>query len=160
MVERNESADYPYPPEDVYRATLIAVRTLQGMKVQREDDVAKRIEVSTGVSAMSWGDRVVLTLVQSEVGTRLTVSSAPKAGNALGGWMSGGHQQKNVARLFQAISQQVSAIGPPQRQTSSEGAASMSDIPAQIKQLADLKDSGVLTEEEFAKKKQELLDRM
>jgi hypothetical protein len=160
MVERNESADYPYLPEDVYRATLIAVRTVQGMKVQREDDVAKRIEATASVSAFSWGDRIVLTLAPCAVGTRLTVSSAPRTGNALGGWMSGGHQQKNVARLFQAISQQVSAIGPPQRQTSSEAALSPSDIPEQIKQLADLKDSGVLTEEEFAKKKQELLDRM
>ncbi|MFZ0667476.1 MAG: SHOCT domain-containing protein [Acidimicrobiales bacterium] len=158
MAERNESADYPYPPEDVYRATLIAVRTVPGMKVQREDDVARRIEISTRLSPMSWGDRVVLTLVQSDAGTRLSISSENKGGNALG-WGSGGHQQKNVARLFQAISQQVSAIGPSQRQASSEGAAS-ADIPDQIKQLADLKDSGVLTEDEFAKKKQELLDRM
>ena len=32
------------------------------------------------------------------------------------------------------------------------------DVADEIKKLADLKDRGVLTEEEFAKKKRELLD--
>lgn len=35
-----------------------------------------------------------------------------------------------------------------------------SDIPAEIKQLAELKDQGILTEEEFEEKKKELLSRM
>ena len=34
------------------------------------------------------------------------------------------------------------------------------DIADQIKKLADLRDAGILTEEEFATKKAELLDRM
>ena len=34
------------------------------------------------------------------------------------------------------------------------------DIPSQIKKLSDLKDSGILTEEEFESKKQELLKKM
>lgn len=38
-----------------------------------------------------------------------------------------------------------------------DGAA---DIPGQIRQLAELKDAGILTEEEFESKKRDLLDRM
>ena len=34
------------------------------------------------------------------------------------------------------------------------------DIPAQIEKLADLKDKGIITDEEFQQKKQELLDRI
>jgi len=34
------------------------------------------------------------------------------------------------------------------------------DIPAEIEKLADLKDKGIITEEEFQQKKQELLDRI
>jgi len=37
---------------------------------------------------------------------------------------------------------------------------SQDDIPSQIKKLSDLKDSGILTEEEFENKKQELLKKM
>ena len=36
----------------------------------------------------------------------------------------------------------------------------MTDIPDQIKKLSDLKDQGILTEEEFQKKKKDLLDKM
>jgi hypothetical protein len=35
-----------------------------------------------------------------------------------------------------------------------------SSIPEQIKQLADLRDAGILTNEEFDEKKQELLKRI
>jgi hypothetical protein len=34
------------------------------------------------------------------------------------------------------------------------------DIPAKIEKLADLKDKGIITDEEFQQKKQELLDRI
>ena len=34
------------------------------------------------------------------------------------------------------------------------------DIPEQIKKLSDLKDQGILTEEEFQSKKKDLLDKM
>ena len=42
----------------------------------------------------------------------------------------------------------------------SAGPAGSGDIPAQLQKLAELKDAGILTEEEFAAKKQELLARM
>ena len=34
------------------------------------------------------------------------------------------------------------------------------DIPAEIEKLADLKDKGIITDEEFQQKKQELLERI
>ena len=40
------------------------------------------------------------------------------------------------------------------------GSAGSGDIPAQLQKLAELRDAGVLTEEEFTAKKQELLARM
>jgi len=46
---------------------------------------------------------------------------------------------------------------PGAQATPSEGS---DDIPAQIQKLAQLRDSGALTEEEFATKKQDLLGRM
>lgn len=38
--------------------------------------------------------------------------------------------------------------------------AASTDIPLQIKKLADLKDQGILTEDEFETKKKELLSKM
>jgi Tubulin like/Short C-terminal domain len=52
----------------------------------------------------------------------------------------------------------VSATKPKDSKTSSD--ASKPSIPDQIKKLGQLRDEGILTEEEFATKKRELLDRM
>jgi hypothetical protein len=51
---------------------------------------------------------------------------------------------------------EISALVRP---TPTEGAAS-TDIPEQIRKLGELRDAGVLTEEEFEAKKKDLLDRM
>jgi hypothetical protein len=51
---------------------------------------------------------------------------------------------------------EISALEGP---TPKEGAAS-TDIPEQIRKLGELRDAGVLTEEEFEAKKKDLLDRM
>lgn len=47
-----------------------------------------------------------------------------------------------------------------QRQTESTNTQPVDDIPTQIKKLADLRDQGILTEDEFNKKKTELLAKM
>lgn len=54
------------------------------------------------------------------------------------------HIKENIGKTSSADSQ--SAVEP--------------DIPDQIKKLSDLKDQGVLSEEEFESKKQELLSKM
>jgi len=50
--------------------------------------------------------------------------------------------------------------GPELVQDISTESKSEDDIPDKIKKLSDLKEQGILTEQEFDKKKQELLDRM
>jgi hypothetical protein len=42
----------------------------------------------------------------------------------------------------------------------SRGQLDASDIPGQISRLAELRDGGVITAEEFEEKKRDLLDRM
>jgi hypothetical protein len=56
-----------------------------------------------------------------------------------------------------------SPIVPPQltdEENSDSPSAAASDIPGQIRQLAELRDAGIVSEEEFQAKKAELLDRM
>ena len=48
----------------------------------------------------------------------------------------------------------------PATATSPIPSPAAADIPEQIKKLSELRDQGILTEEEFQKKKQELLDRL
>jgi len=62
---------------------------------------------------------------------------------------------EDVAKLKAVIEEQQSLI-----QQSNNRKDTSDDIPAQIQKLASLKEAGILTEEEFATKKAELLAKM
>jgi hypothetical protein len=63
---------------------------------------------------------------------------------------------RQEARHVGAFIRERMLSGPARRATEP---ASL-DIPDQIKKLAELRDAGAITEEEFERKKAELLDRM
>lgn len=74
---------------------------------------------------------------------------------------------RGLSESRQAISAEgepTAAKPAPESKTESEASPSNGDagtsIPDQIKKLGQLRDEGILTEEEFASKKRELLDRM
>ena len=60
------------------------------------------------------------------------------------------------AKVAAAEAAGTAPVSPP----AAEGGKATLSIPDQIKKLGELKDQGLLTEEEFASKKKELLDRM
>lgn len=66
------------------------------------------------------------------------------------------HPPKNL----QDIANKVRAYTPATAAPAAAPQASNSDIPTQLKQLAELKDSGILSEDEYESKKAELLSRM
>ena len=65
---------------------------------------------------------------------------------------------KNNGNVDEFISYVNSMIG--KQANSSIDPTKMDDIPTQIKKLAELKEQGILTDEEFNKKKTELLNKM
>lgn len=67
---------------------------------------------------------------------------------------------RDKERAIDFIKQVKSRIGKKPANAKEEVAATNDDIPTQIKRLAELKDAGILTEEEFASKKAELLSKM
>jgi hypothetical protein len=58
---------------------------------------------------------------------------------------------------YGAAPQQVYAAPPPQEYAPAPAAPSQADVLNQLKQLGDLRDAGVLTEDEFAAQKAKLL---
>ncbi|MBV4438584.1 PH domain-containing protein [Clostridium tyrobutyricum] len=62
--------------------------------------------------------------------------------------------------MIDAINSAREALKSEDRPQSSNNITAQEDIPLQIKKLAELKDQGILTEEEFTKKKTELLSKM
>lgn len=70
----------------------------------------------------------------------------------------------NCVRWFVTVQYQCTSAGDkpvsPATATSPAPSPAATDIPGQIKKLSELRDQGILTEEEFQKKKQELLDKI
>jgi membrane protease subunit (stomatin/prohibitin family) len=64
------------------------------------------------------------------------------------------NEEDQSARIDQLEAQQAAAAPPP---PAAAPAPAGDDLVSRIKQLSDLKDAGVLTEEEFASAKQKLL---
>lgn len=69
-------------------------------------------------------------------------------------------EARNSASTNGAAESEAPAAEPEVKKVASKPAANKDSIPDQIKKLGDLKEAGILTEEEFATKKRELLDRM
>jgi len=63
----------------------------------------------------------------------------------------------NVDQFYNYVN---SMIGKHKNREQIVHSVAVDDIPTQIKKLSDLKDAGILTEEQFEKKKIELLSRM
>ena len=71
------------------------------------------------------------------------------------GWNNARRKGKDVTD--EMLAQAAAAVAPDTGTPADEGAP---DIPDQIRKLGELRDSGLLSEEEFAAKKAELLERM
>lgn len=83
--------------------------------------------------------------------TRLTITAdKPQYGQDLAAWIRSELVENRAGR----------PEAPPSSASAEFPSPQASDIPEQIKKLADLRDSGAIAEEEFEAKKAELLDRM
>ena len=70
-----------------------------------------------------------------------------------GAMLAGSHESKVAGEQAQAEQQQVAAAPAAE-----PAGLSMDEKTADIQKLADLRESGAITEEEFAQQKQEVLD--
>jgi hypothetical protein len=162
----------PLPVDAVYSAlcTIVGLR----FKLKQTDDFTKSVTFSSGMSAFTWGENFNAQVVSAQGGSNLRINGVGKVGGQI-------QQQKRTNKLIeqlftyltdalrnQATPGQVTAgrpevesLGqisePPSR---GRPAAKGADIPEQIRNLAQLRDEGVLTVQEFEAKKGELLSRM
>ena len=72
------------------------------------------------------------------------------------GWIDWGKNQENINNVLKILSYELTSY----KKVKPGNTVSAEDIPAQIKKLSDLKDAGILTDEEFQKKKEQLLAKI
>jgi hypothetical protein len=100
-------AGFPYPMPVVFDALLQAAPTVGGMQVVQSDRDLGHLFARTGVSWLSWGENIWVSLMEVSQGrTRVTIVSTLKFG--LVDW---GKCRDNAEGLLQALSSLLNA-GP------------------------------------------------
>lgn len=166
--DRNGNAEFPFPKSVVYRAVCEAVRSIRGMTVERQDDLTSRIEIKTGMSAMSWGEKITIS-VSNAGQTASVVAIGSGAKTVFGSATAHGKNKKNVSDILSATSEVLQREGqkwmtewresPEGAQTvpAPTGGPATRSVADELIKLAELRDKGILTEEEFAAQKVKIL---
>ena len=106
IVDHDGSAEFPCPKEHVFEAILQAVSGLPGMKVDSAERLSGRIVVKAGISAMSWGENIPISVTESGPGkTRVAITSTPKTGVLFGGLFDFGKNRGNLEKIFSATAE-------------------------------------------------------
>ncbi|WP_204339998.1 MULTISPECIES: SHOCT domain-containing protein [Rhizobium] len=161
--DRNGNAEFPFPKAVVFRAVCQAVKELQGFTAENVDELTARIELKTGMSAFSWGEKITVSVVSSGPGAS-TISVGSGAKTIFGSATSHGKNKRNVSEIIGQTSKILRACGDrwmaeiitPPTAAPEKGQISVAD---ELTKLAALKNSGVLTEGEFEAQKQRLLSQ-
>lgn len=164
--DRTGNAEFPFPKQVVFRALCDAIEELKGMEIEIQDVLASRVEVKTGMSAFSWGERVSVSVVENgENGAVVSVQSGAKT--IFGSATTHGKNRKNVRKIIHHTSKILEQNGSQWKEeigltTSSSEQTSTEQSPRliadELMKLADLRDKGILSPEEFSKQKTQLLD--
>ena len=92
--------------ENVFSAVEKAIPNIKGMKIDTVNKIMKIINVKTGVSLLSWGENVSITLTPIEdKKTKISILSAPKTGGAVYGYtFDMGKNRQNIDLILNEVS--------------------------------------------------------
>jgi hypothetical protein len=139
----------PTPTSSAPSAPEIQVKSYKDGKEYAHD--AQRMS-RAGWQVMSTADQDRHTAVGRTLGKAVLTGGA--------GLLLTGRSKKGDQVVVTWVRGQPTPESAPQPLPASPPAAISEDVPAQIRKLADLHDAGIVTDEEFAAKKADLLARM
>ena len=79
-----------------------------GLPIAKEDAVSRRLQVSTGLSALSWGETMDIIVSQQKGGAAVVVDSDPKV------WFNfpaSNRASRNAEALFKQIEKRIQSQG-------------------------------------------------
>ena len=162
--DRTGDAEFPFPKKVVFRALVNAVKTLKGMDIEHQDELAARLDIKTGMSAFSWGEKVAVSVTEKSPNTA-TISVQSGAKTILGSGTTHGKNRENVKLIINQTSKILTENGALWCQELgidlnaspvSSGAATLS-VADELMKLALLRDQGILSPDEFATQKGRIL---
>jgi hypothetical protein len=156
LLDHQGGADFPYPRDQVFDALVKAIPTVKGMKVDKHDRMAGFISAKAGVSLMSWGENVPISLTETSPGqTRVSITSTPKTGLLGGGAFDLGKNRRNIEKILLSVSELLQKSGPPPPAPDAG-----TDPASRLATLQSLLDEGVIEAADFERRKQEILSEI
>lgn len=143
-----------YKPSDTYEALITSIESLKGYEIRQREDKLMIVNINKKMSAFSVGERIRASVSPLPDGTsEVKIILTPKS--PIQTVTISGILKKHMDEIFSQLSLQLENYDPcvPNQRSDSQG----DDVAGQIKKFADLRDSGILTEEEFNAKKKQLL---
>lgn len=161
--DRTGNAEFPFPKQVVFRAVATAVEGLSGMNIESRDELACRVDVKTGMSAFSWGEKV--SIVVTGNGPSAAIVSVQSAAKTIfGSATTHGKNRENVKEVIRRTSELLVQHGSEwinemglQQQALAPTTQPTQLVADELVKLAALRDQGLLTPEEFNGQKARLL---
>ena len=160
MGGKSVEAQFKRPVGDVYEACRRAVADL-GYTVLNSSKEDAQISFNTGRSMSSWhGQDLTVSLFTSADGTKAVVGgSLAKGGSALTGGGSQifawGEKKKLSEKFLSTVERILPSVETTE--TPSQNPQSSGSLTDELMKLTQLKEAGVLSDDEFAKAKAKLL---
>ena len=141
--DRTGAAEFPFPKAVVFRALKDAVDALPGMRVENTDELASRLDIKTGMSAFSWGEKVSVSVAASgQQAAQVAVASAAKT--VFGSGTSHSKNRKNVREILTRTSEILNRHGAAWREemglTAAMDSPSGGSVADELAKLAALRD--------------------
>jgi Short C-terminal domain len=163
--DRTGNAEFPFPKQVVFRAVCNSVDGISSMTIENRDDLASRLDIKTGMSAFSWGEKVSISVTAN--GTNSAIVSIQSAAKTIfGSATTHGRNRQNVREIINETSRLLTQYGSqweeemglkPNTPQYSSTEYSHRLIADELAKLADLLKQGFLSPEDFSAQKARLL---
>lgn len=158
LLDHKGGAEFPYHKDDVFEALVQAIKT-KGLKIDKADKLSGHILAKAGVSLMSNGENIPISLTEVSFGrTRVSITSTPKHFTVIGGFMDFGKNRRNIEDILEATSKIISRNAPVKGESVSQ--AEPLTPTQRMAQLKEMKDKGLINVDEFENKKKDILSKM
>jgi len=155
IVDHQGEVEYPFTYQTVFNAIMEVAPNIDGLSLDSADEMSGHIAFKAGVSLASWGENIPVQLIKvAPTRTKMQILSTPKTGVMFGGAMDFGKNRQNIEKIINAVSAVLS--NKPQEIEVKNNALSVSTADELLK-LKNLKDCGVLSDQEFEIEKQKVL---
>lgn len=160
FLDHEGGAEFPYHRDDVFEALVEAIPTIKGMRLDKTDRLSGHILAKAGISLMSWGENIPISLVEVSPGrTRINVISTPKTGVLFGGAFDLGKNRRNIENILEATSKILSRKPPVKTNSTSSPKESLTSAQ-RISQLKELLDKGLINNDDYESKKADILSKI